>query len=112
MVDPENVTNAELYNMLEKVLTTVQSNESTMTKIQDEITHITEITNETEAAKEQLLVTQGKLTRLENKNQVLENKMLEYETIMFGNDLVFYNVNEQANVQILLKLQYMQLSRI
>lgn len=96
-VDPENVTNAELYNMLKKVLTSVQKNETTMTGIQGDISHITEITNETEAVKEQLLVTQGKLTRLETKNHELENKMLEYETKMFGNDLVFYNVNEQPN---------------
>lgn len=100
----QGVTNEQIYDTLQTVLAKVTTNEESMVnltadilKVQGEIITIKEITNESEAIKEQLFVTQGKVARLESKNQTLEDKLTEYETKLFEKDLMFFNINEEIN---------------
>ena len=98
------VTNAELQSSLQTVLTLVTQTNLTMNTITADvqtikldITSIKEITNESEGIKEQLYTTQGKLTRLELKNQKLQEKVLSLENQQYSHDLMFYNVKDADN---------------
>ena len=66
-------------------------------QLKEDVTAIQESPNESAGIKEQLLATQGKVARLELKNQTLENKLVEFESRLFEKDLAFYNVDEQQH---------------
>lgn len=100
--EQEEVTNAQLQQTLKSVLSLAQKNETSMTevsvdinKIKSEITSIKDITIESEGLKEQLYSTQGKVAKLERKNQELEEKLIDYEYKMYSKDLMFYNVEDE-----------------
>ena len=100
----EEVTNAQLQQTLQTVLSLAEKNETSMagvsvdiTKIKSEITSIKYITIESEGLKEQLYATQGKLANLERKNQELEDKLIDHEYKMYSKDLMFYNVEDEKN---------------
>lgn len=48
--------------------------------IKTDIPHIKDVTNEFEAIKEQLYSPQGKVARLESRNQHLEEELISYES--------------------------------
>lgn len=95
------VTNAQLQETLNNLLSLVQTNNDTMSNdihtIKDDMSQIKDVTNETDAIKQQLYSTQGKVARLERKNQHLEEKLISYETKMMEKDLMFYNVRDNQD---------------
>ena len=97
----EEVTNAQLQESLTNLVSLVQTNNTSMkvdiNSIKEEVSHIKELTNESDAIKQQLYSTQGKVARLELKNQHLEEKLILYETKSMEKDLVFYNVKDSAD---------------
>ena len=65
--------------------------------IKIDIRAFNEVTNESDALKEQLLTTQGRVNRLECKNRQLEEKLLTQESRAYEKDLMFYNVRDSQN---------------
>ena len=101
IIPQEEVTNSELKVSIQSLIDLVQTNNATMNIITDDIhdikkdiLDIKEVTNESEGLKEQLYSTQGKIIRLEGRNQQLEEKLLAYESKSFQKDLMFYNVED------------------
>ena len=105
--NPENtttmatVTNEQLQISINNLTKLIQTNNTTLTadihSIQSDITEIKEVTNESEALKEQLYSTQGRVARLESKNVQLEEKLVSHESRTYDKDLMFYNVKDNPN---------------
>lgn len=98
------VTNAQLDNSLQNKMALVTTNNESMAtmqndvhEIKNDITHIKDVTNESEAIKEQLYSTQGKVARLESRNQHLEEKLISVESKLLEKDLMFYNIRDSAD---------------
>lgn len=98
------ITNEQLNESLQSVLSVVTKNNLAITTANDDIHRIKldidsikNVTDENEGVKEQLYATQGKVTRLEMKNAHLEAKMSTLESKLYSRDLMFYNVPDVAN---------------
>ena len=88
----------QLQESMNSLTDLVRSNNEAMTidiqNIKSDITHIKDVTSESEAVKEQLFSTQGKVTRLEVQNQHMQEKLVSYEAKMYERDLMFYNITD------------------
>lgn len=94
-----DVTNAQLQDSLTNLTLLVQANNTSMSamtidihEIKTDITQMKDVANESQSIKEQLHSTQGKVTKMEFKNQKLEEKLESYESRMYEKDIMFVNV--------------------
>ena len=99
----DDVTNTQLNESLQSLLSLVTQNNSAMTSvtsdirtIKRDIETIKDVTNESEGIKEQLYTTQGRVSRVEMKHDKLEDQLLSLETNQYQKDLMFYNVEDKA----------------
>lgn len=103
--EPEaEVTNAQLQQSLKNLTHLVETNNASMStvngnidSIQKDISHIKIVTDESQGIKEQLYSTQGKVARLEFKNEKLEEKLHSFESRTYEKDIMFYNIADNQD---------------
>ena len=96
-----NVTNEQLQASIDSLSALIKTNDTKLSNdidgIKVDIREFKEVTNESDALKEQLLTTQGRVTRLESKNRQLEEKLITQELKTYEKDLMFYNVKDSQH---------------
>ena len=101
---PDNTmacTNKQLQESMDTLTALIKTNDTKLSNdidgIKLDIRDFKDVTKESDALKEQLLTTQGRVTRLESKNRQLEEKLITQELKTYEKDLMFYNVKDSQH---------------